>query len=115
MILTTLTYYFDQKFPFLLTNIFLILFYLYSILNSVSKSNISISTNLITKFEIKSISSNKIKRVVSFLFLFEAQFYLALIFTIFDFRLFVLWITWVSFIIIIQIFKLSWKLKRTIR
>lgn len=115
MILTTLTFYFNQKFLYLLTYIFLILFYMYIILIRENRLNINPCPEPVSKFTLRSFSSKKVRGVISIFFLFEAPFYLALIFTVFDTRLFLLWITWTAFILIIQIIKTSSILKRTKR
>lgn len=113
MILITLTFYFNQKFLFLITYIFLILFYVYIILIRENRLNTNIELN--SKFNLNSISSGKVRGLISIFVLFEAQFYLALIFTVIDIQLFLLWIIWTTFILIIQIIKTSFILKRTKR
>lgn len=111
IIITSASTYLNSDFIFVYSNIFLVLFYLYTILNH--DSNKYRSETLKLSFEQLKFKSKLKSGLWKSATGFDAPIYLALLLSIWNSRLYTFWITYSLILISIQIFKMATLLYNT--
>lgn len=106
LVITSATLYFSAEFLSIFGNLFLILFYLYTVMNHDLYFLRSIKRE--QRDSKKNFDYKLIVGLWRSLVSFDAPFYLMLIVSIIDIYLFLVWLMYASFIVFLHSFKLAW-------